>query len=929
MAPRQQHTFTLVPNPLGMQGLMSRPPANAPQSKPPMTSKQAQKLYREANRAPRVSKAEQRRLDREEQDRIRRELDKEKQANKARILREKKKVKEQQVLDEKRRKGLPLVAVHPSQDTIARFVRGNGAGKKRDAEGVKVAMQPVEEKAEDSRSTTKDEVIAPEKTASPREVKRRRLSQRGSQKEKDCDHGAESAVNAVEDVAARNGNMAAQEPKTGSNPLPSDPSSNPGKTVDGSAVRESRIAPPGSEASKSPAVSAGREVKIVRDVSTLDKNTRDRENPSRGDGSSQMARSTTRASLQPARLPENIVQDKPIQAKKDEALARGTPPNATNTRQQHGIPIQRTREQGTTPVVAPKLPGGGHDRRPTPNKTPANTRPAQTPAPCPPPPKSKAIPPPQQQRPSPNVPPTQQPPPRKPLQETTNLLNRDQPPSVMGGASKFASPYRPPLPAPRRQPSVPAPTPSFRQTRPETLAGKAQKPHFLRPPHRPAPLHQHPDSARRQQTSSTSSGFISAPPTSTQLFIMAHLDDLCPSPSQEARELQGDEPPAVIKPPRPVAMPAPLIPRPASKPTGSTSRFMLQTPKISAPMAPPPRPKPVKPATATAAATVKPALIVDMPFCSTQDLLFSSQDLRDIDEPTTTPCKMGSRAHGNPPPFKPRQGPSPLGRSSKPAEQPTPRFCPKQPPASEKSLPRTDAPPQHEAQKPRAFLRQATPVSPCPETSQPSQPTPCPGPGVGQKKADTARGDPPRPPSPEKLRFFGSSGGGIDLLRAVCESRKSHQEEERKRQAEQAARQPNQSEHETRHRHQTRNTADQTRSSGPTARDADVCKQQSGPPTADNKAKPTSQVKAEPAGDRPVDNAHAAASQETDYGDVELDSIDFDELGLGVVQTPAPKPELNAAVGLDGGIQGRKPEAYSFDDLDYCMLDDDDDGPWI
>jgi hypothetical protein len=50
-------------------------------------------------------------------------------------LRENNKAKEQQILKEKRQKGLPLVDVRPSQDTISRFVRGNdnGLGSKRDS----------------------------------------------------------------------------------------------------------------------------------------------------------------------------------------------------------------------------------------------------------------------------------------------------------------------------------------------------------------------------------------------------------------------------------------------------------------------------------------------------------------------------------------------------------------------------------------------------------------------------------------------------------------------------------------------------------------------------------------------------------------------------------------------------------------------------
>jgi hypothetical protein len=134
-----------------------------------MTSKQAQKLYRESTRGPRLSKAEQRRLEREEQDRIRRELDKEMAANRARALREKKKDKERLAMEEKRKKGLPLVSARSSQDTIARFVRGNGMGKKRDAVGEKVGDLPAvrEESVEDGNPVGQ--------TAGASQSKRRRL----------------------------------------------------------------------------------------------------------------------------------------------------------------------------------------------------------------------------------------------------------------------------------------------------------------------------------------------------------------------------------------------------------------------------------------------------------------------------------------------------------------------------------------------------------------------------------------------------------------------------------------------------------------------------------------------------------------------------------------------------------------------------------
>lgn len=110
-----------------------------------MTSKQVQKAYKAANRGPKLSRAEQRRQEKAEQERIRKEFEKEKAAAKARAAREKKKEKEKVEREEKRRRGEPTVRVRPSQDTIAWFVRGNG-GRKRDAGGR--VLNVVEEEPE-------------------------------------------------------------------------------------------------------------------------------------------------------------------------------------------------------------------------------------------------------------------------------------------------------------------------------------------------------------------------------------------------------------------------------------------------------------------------------------------------------------------------------------------------------------------------------------------------------------------------------------------------------------------------------------------------------------------------------------------------------------------------------------------------------------
>ena len=124
MAP-QQNTFTLVPNPLGMQGLLARP-ANPPTTRP-MTSKQIQKLAKQKQSAP-VSRAQQRLEEQALRAQLKKEQEQEKQAKRTRQLRDRKNAREQQARDERRKKGMPLVDVHPSQDTIARFVRPKKAG---------------------------------------------------------------------------------------------------------------------------------------------------------------------------------------------------------------------------------------------------------------------------------------------------------------------------------------------------------------------------------------------------------------------------------------------------------------------------------------------------------------------------------------------------------------------------------------------------------------------------------------------------------------------------------------------------------------------------------------------------------------------------------------------------------------------------------
>ncbi|KAJ3472236.1 hypothetical protein NLG97_g11164 [Lecanicillium saksenae] len=127
----RQNTFTIIPQAPGLD-------ANTAIPARPMTSKQVRKAYKASTKTPTMTRAERMKWEREEQERIKKEYEKERAAAKARAAREKKKEKDMQQREEKRRNGLPLVNVRPSQDTIARFVRGNGSKKKRDAEGTVV-----------------------------------------------------------------------------------------------------------------------------------------------------------------------------------------------------------------------------------------------------------------------------------------------------------------------------------------------------------------------------------------------------------------------------------------------------------------------------------------------------------------------------------------------------------------------------------------------------------------------------------------------------------------------------------------------------------------------------------------------------------------------------------------------------------------------
>lgn len=882
MAPRHQHTFTLVPNPLGMQGLVARSAAldrdDAPHSKPPMTSKQAQKLYREATRGPRLSKAEQRRIEREEQERIRRELEKDRQANKARVLREKKKTKEREAAEEKRRRGLPLVTVRPSQGTIEGFVRG--AGRKREAGAGAGAKE---------RSET-PEVVAAEKGDGGRESKRRRLSQRdGFDGTAVVDKGVERTT-----VPEKTGHedTPRHEKTTGHDGMT--------RHEEVTRARHQEDTEHGNDKARPGAKSREEEHPRHKGRLRQEEAPSHEQNTGRKNKVEQEENENTRHEDK-AEDKERAGHDLEVRHEKRRCEETPSKTPALQPRRQvtpvHGPWCEKT--ISTTPkaqadeLAKPQLP----------NTTPGNKQ-KQTPKL--PPTKTLTHPPLPHQRPSPQPQPAQHSTARKPLQETPNGLNRARTVSAAGSTSKFVSPHTPALTAPRLPTSSTVPT--FRQPRPATPTARVQKPQFVPPHLRSAATHQRPScpaaAITNQQKRKPADDFTAAPPTSTQLFVMTHLDELCPSPSQEARELRGDPPAAVVEPPRPRPSRPPLAGF-AAKPATRPRPLARQVTDVNASMAPPPRPPAVKPATVKPA-TVKPPEPADIPFVSTQDLFLSSQDIRDVEEPTTTPSKTGGNwSSGRPPPFKHRsvvQRPSPLSgtQSRAPTQDTAPKFLARRTPvpSGQSTCARPNEPQQQRGGRGAAAPGQALNNQATTEQAVPTQTPVPPRPGApregrppldqkmnvaqqnaAQQNAATPQAAPPRHPSPEKPRYFTSSGSGVEFLLALDRSRKTHEDEERKRRFDAARRGlRNQSAEAERHSgvqdEVVQSKAAETAPGPAMGGQGQVLGPRSQVPESGTRV--TSQDKA--ATDVLV-TTHTA-SQETDYGDLELDSIDFEDLGL-------------------------------------------------
>ncbi|KAL1862711.1 hypothetical protein VTK73DRAFT_6671 [Phialemonium thermophilum] len=544
----QQNTLTLVPNPASMQRLVQRR-TDAASVRPPMTSKQAKKLYKQATRQPRMSKAEQKRLEKEEQERIRKELEKEKQAARARQARERRKAKEMEALQEKKRKGLPTVTVRPSQDTISRFIRGNGTGRKRDAEGTELHLPSVIEERESTESARE-----PDQDENPQVKEQQDESQ----------NLVTVAHVTTADQSQADGHRVNRQ--------------GPGQEVD--------------------------ERKKPFDTSTA-----------AGDAetslSTQKALDTSDAAVEVMNNSQILSESGAVQGVSSEPV----PPPKVRSGQPPSHVLSKT--------MGPSLPPGSNS----------------APAPRPPPPcqpgssgQSRA----------------------NPLGEmrSSHLNIRPKLDSTTASPAKFLSASRPAQKITEKtqhhEMSCSA-VPRFMA--PNLATGKRIQtpPRFLpkRMQSMPNPRPGAPPQGQAE-LDRPCPGVTSTPPTSTQLFVLSHLDELFPSPSQEVRELFESGPP------RRVASSSLVQPR---KPTGQARTLLPQ-----AALEPPPRraePKPTARATTHPATETRPRAASEngssrtpvmgpppppnqvlsfdpLPFFSTQDLMLSSQDMRELEQPSET-----------------------------------------------------------------------------------------------------------------------------------------------------------------------------------------------------------------------------------------------------------------------------------------------------
>ncbi|KAI1503295.1 hypothetical protein F5X99DRAFT_375591 [Biscogniauxia marginata] len=559
MAPIQ-NTFSIIPNaPSAIPG-ESRP------SRPPMTSKQAKKAYRESNKAPKLSKAERRRQELFEQDRIRREFEKERNQARARAARDKKKEKEEQERAERKKKGLPLVAVRASQDTIARFVRPNVKTKK-----------PSEQPSKESPGAQSNEDNSPEPPTTSAERKDPHRCASSSAEENPEPPAKRQRLNRpLQDEMDKGSSPSSSKPRSQREvdevtipPVPVNPTEKAGGASEKSSSTtehiDEQLPTELIESTRDPYEEQGggqhKEIKIPRDSDIPVEPPPAK--PSRPSCPEiEASKSLARTELAARDNARSIPTPRPLQdISINEVNARAIKP-----------PPDATLGQGKQ-VIA---------------QQPLTTPPVQ-------------------------------------------ILRKSQTSAPTPQAFRYPKTSMPPPPIP----------PKFKVPKPAPVSGP-RTPQFLKPISKPQ------TATKSGQHFITPSGQEELPPTSTQLFMFNHLDDFFPSPSQEVREL-FEEP--KIGPTqkhlqvkqKPNHTPTTVPPFGQRLPIHRVSTTAMRPEKQVAPGAQiSPKSNRVKEHTSSGPPKNPsiPAVIrlpnnpdaFDIPIFSTQDICLSSQDMKDIED---------------------------------------------------------------------------------------------------------------------------------------------------------------------------------------------------------------------------------------------------------------------------------------------------------
>ncbi|KAG8156412.1 hypothetical protein KVR01_013753 [Diaporthe batatas] len=536
MAPKQK-TFELIPDLPGVgmaqqvqhqQSAAAAAAATVVQSRPPMTTKQAKKLYRQKGKGPKLSKAEQRRIDLMEQDRIRKEFEKEKAQARARTARDKKKAKEDKERDDKRRKGLPLVEVHPSQDTISRFISRLGA---RPTSNTRLASVH-EAEAESATEAESDAEVQHEQCEEPGEDPR---GATGKENEDPADALADSAERTAKRrrLDRPGGNLLDRMIHIPSQlPARARPVARVAQEVEVEAWSR-----PSSVDADDPATEAMLEDQLIADVELASSKSAARSSPNRQSPPREvppLSRAPLPAPPRPPSRPQLPAQQK-LQARQIQA--------------------------GTRPPIGAVHHTGAFRPRPADNTF------------------------------------------KKPV---VPFVHADKQSHALRGAWAIS-----PGPPKFKPPSAP-------------IIPRSAMPRFLpkpaKPPPIPLPVQASPTYAGSRRPANQAADAF---PTSTQLLVMNHVDELFPSSSQEARELLEDHPPAAAAT-IPSGPPSPLH-NPTSLNGGRAEPSSDGRPSS---VAVPRRPSP------PSGGQPGETLLAEIPFLATQDLILSSQDMIELETPS-------------------------------------------------------------------------------------------------------------------------------------------------------------------------------------------------------------------------------------------------------------------------------------------------------